>query len=128
MTPLRTLAEPLAFEMAVFSLYLELPETPLRTSANDAAQARLWFHQGVSLTCVQTALLLGSLRRLTRSPLAPPLTPIRSLAYFRPVVDELSQAPVSDQYRLYLLSKIQPYLRSHPRPELSSFPASQPHG
>ena len=45
------------------------------------------------LHAVETALLVGSLRRLIRPAGAPPLSPIRSLAYFRPVIEELQHIP-----------------------------------
>jgi hypothetical protein len=44
---------------------------------------------GVPLETVETALLLGALRRMIRPPDAPRLTPIRSLAYFRPLIEEI---------------------------------------
>ena len=114
MTPISTPAESLAYQMAVIALYLDLPETPLRVSASDQLQARYWFQHGIPFALVQTALWLGSLRRCLRSAKAPPLSAIRSLAYFQPVVEELLQAPVSDTYRSYLHRKIQPYLRAQP--------------
>ena len=48
----------------------------------------------------------GSLRRLARPPDAPPLPPVRSLAYFRPVVDELRTHPTPDGYLDYLRLKL----------------------
>ena len=114
MTPISTPAEALAYQMAVIALYLDLPETPLRVSASDQIQARYWFQPGVPFAIVQTALWLGSLRRLLRPADAPPLSTIRSLAYFQPVVQELLQAPVPDSYRAHLQRKIQPYLRAQP--------------
>jgi hypothetical protein len=114
MTPISTPAEALAYQMAVIALYLDLPETPLRASASDQLQARYWFQHGVPFAIVQTALWLGSLRRLLRPADALPLSAIRSLAYFQPVVQELLQAPVPDGYRVHLQRKIQPYLRAQP--------------
>jgi hypothetical protein len=117
MTPISTPAESLAYQMAVIALYLDLPETPLRASPSDQLQAHYWFQHAVPLAIVQTALWLGSLRRCLRPADALPLSPIRSLAYFQPVVQELLQAPVPDSYRTYLQRKIQPYLRAHPGPQ-----------
>jgi hypothetical protein len=59
------------------------------------------------LDVVETALLLGSLRRRGRSSQAPPLAGIRSLAYFQPIIDELLQTPVSETYRAALHLKMQ---------------------
>jgi hypothetical protein len=60
----------------------------------------------VPLQVVETALLLGSLRRLIRLADAPRLSPIRSLAYFRPVIDELRTHPVPESYLDYLRLKL----------------------
>lgn len=58
---------------------------------------------------VESAFLLGSLRRLLRPPHAPPLPPIRSLAYFHPVIEELLHTPIPDSYLDYLRYKMQPF-------------------
>ena len=55
---------------------------------------------------VETALLLGSLRRLIRPADSPRLAPIRSLAYFRPVIEELQENPAPENYRDYLRLKL----------------------
>jgi hypothetical protein len=91
---------------AVLVLYMELPETPLRASVQDQWQVRRLHDRGVSLSLVEAALLLGSLRRLIRPADVPPLPPIRSLAYFLPVIDELLSHPVPDTYVEYLRLKL----------------------
>ena len=95
----------------VLTLYLELPETPLRTTLYDQQRAAELQLRGVSLDLIEAALLLGSLRRLLRSPGALPLSPIRSLAYFQPVIDELLACPLSNSYVGYLRSKMKPFAR-----------------
>jgi hypothetical protein len=77
-----------AYVTAVVSLYVDMPDTPMRVSTSDQWLARHFYQDGVPLETVETALLLGSLRRLIRPADSPPLTPIRSLAYFRPVIEE----------------------------------------
>jgi hypothetical protein len=114
MTPIRTPLEALRYQMAVVALFLDLPETPLRTSPSDQQQARQWFDRGVPLALVETALLLGSLRRVTRPAQAPRLAAIRSLAYFQPVVEELLETPMPDGFCAYLRCKMRTYLRSQP--------------
>jgi hypothetical protein len=114
MTPINTSANALAYQWAVIGLYLDLPETPVNDSLSDRQQARRWFAGGVPLATVEAALLLGSLRRLHRPAEAPPLAPIRSLAYFHPVVQELLETPVPDGYGAYLQAKMKSYLRDHP--------------
>jgi len=95
------------YVLAVLGLYVELPDTPSRASPLDEVWARRFYQRHIPFEVVETALLLGSLRRRGRSPNAPPLAGIRSLAYFQPIVDELLQAPVSESYRAALRLKMQ---------------------
>jgi hypothetical protein len=95
------------YVLAVLTLYLELPDTPASASPLDEAWARLFHQRGISLVVIETALLLGSLRRRARLPDAPPLAGIRSLAYFQPIIEELSRAPVSESYRATLRLQMQ---------------------
>ncbi|MCU1340046.1 MAG: hypothetical protein JWO19_5627 [Bryobacterales bacterium] len=100
------LPSPAAYIAAVLTLYVDLPDTPLRTSASDQWLARRFHDDGVPLHVIETALLLGSLRRLIRPADAPRLSPIRSLAYFRPVIDELRAHPAPESYLDYLRLKL----------------------
>ena len=95
-----------AYVAAVLMFYLDLPDTPLRPSPQDQSLAGKLHEQGIPLTLVEAALLLGSLRRLIRPADRPPLPPIRSLAYFQPVIDELLENPVSEAYVQYLRVKL----------------------
>jgi hypothetical protein len=97
---------PAAYIAAVLTLYVDLPDTPLRASASDQWLARRFHDDGVPLHAVETAMLLGSLRRLIRPAQAPRLSPIRSLAYFQPVIDELRTHPVPEGYLDYLRLKL----------------------
>jgi len=99
-------ADPVAYVVAVLTLYVDLPDTPLRASVSDQWLARRLYDDGVPLPTVETALLLGSLRRLIRPAGTPRLSPIRSLAYFRPVIEELQAHPVPDGYLDYLRLKL----------------------
>lgn len=92
---------------AVLRLYLELPETPERVSLNDRQNAARLQTRGIDLATIESAFLLGSLRRLGRAPDMPPLSPIRSLAYFFPVIEEVLNQPIPDGYREYLRRKLQ---------------------
>lgn len=120
MTPLSATADALAYPLAVIRMYLDLPDTPVNVNLSDCQQARRWFESGVPLRTVETALLLGSLRRLLRPAQAPRLASIRSLAYFQPVVEELLQLPLPDDYCGYLQSKMKAYLRNHPGLDLQA--------
>ena len=91
---------------AVLILYVDLPETPLRASVQHQWQVRRLHARRVPLRLVESALLLGSLRRLMRPADLPPLSPIRSLAYFQPVIDELVEHPVQDNFLEFLRLKM----------------------
>jgi hypothetical protein len=95
-----------AYVAAVVMSYIELPETPLSASLQDHRQARRLHDRGIPLCIVESALLLGSLRRLIRPAGLPPLGPIRSLAYFQPVIEELLAHPMPDNYLEYLRLKL----------------------
>jgi hypothetical protein len=91
----------------VLSLYQQLPETPALPSSRDRIQAYQLQQRKLPLTLIETAFLLGSLRRLLRPPNASALSPIHSLAYFAPVIEELLNNPVPDTYIEYLRHKMQ---------------------
>lgn len=96
-----------SYVATLIMLYIDLPDTPLRPSPHDQSTARTLYQQNVPLSLVEGALLLASLRRLTRDSNLPPLPPIRSLAYFQPVIAELQQQPMSEGYLDYLRFKFQ---------------------
>jgi len=110
MTPAASILDPASnpelYVRAVLTWFVDLPDTPLHTGAMDRRQARLWLDGNVPLAVVETALLLGSLRRLMRPPDVPRLPRIRSLAYFQPVVEELLENPAPNGYLPYLRSKM----------------------
>jgi len=56
----------------------------------------------VSATTVENALILAASRRIFRHPGAVLLQPIRSLHYLLPVIDELLQLRISQDYFRYL--------------------------
>jgi hypothetical protein len=105
-----------AYLAAVLALYVDLPDTPLRASIQDQWQARRLRERGVPLHTVESALLLASLRRLMRPTDVPPLPPIRSLAYFLPVIDELLMHPAPDNYCSYLRLKLDKMVRQAETP------------
>lgn len=110
MTPAASILEPNSnpalYVSAVLTLYVDLPDTPLRASVPDQSQARIWFDRGVPLEVVETALLLACLRRTVRPSDVPPLPRIRSLAYFQPVIEELLVHPAPRGYLQYLRLKL----------------------
>ncbi len=91
---------------AVLNIYLQLPETSFKTSSNDRQTAAALQVRGVPLSVVESALILASVRRLGRSPDMSTLSPIRSLAYFLPVIQELLNNPIPEDYLSYLRTKV----------------------
>ena len=55
-----------------------------------------------ALIAIENALLLAAARRLFRDSNKPPLGLIRSLAYFAPVIDEVLDLQISQDYFRYL--------------------------
>jgi hypothetical protein len=96
-----------AYVATLIMLYVDLPDTPLRPNPQDHCVARKLYQQNVPLSLAEGALLLASLRRLVRSGDLPPLAPIRSLAYFQPVITELQRQTLPDGYLDYLRLKFQ---------------------
>ena len=90
----------------VLKLYLILPETPRKANTNDKITAAGLYERGIQMTTIESAFLLASVRRLGRSPDLPPLSPIRSLAYFIPVIQEILEKQVNDDYLKYLRMKV----------------------
>ncbi len=91
-----------AYVRAVLDQYLKLTDTPQLPRRHDHRVAQDLHHPGVPLTTVRAALILASARRRTRPPGAAPLAPIRSLAYFLPVVEEVEAVGVPEGYVGYL--------------------------
>jgi len=94
---------------AVISLYLKLPDTPCKPSYNDRITASGFFAQQIPVQTIEAALLLASLRRLSRQNDKPPLSPVRSLAYFVPVIQEVTVSPLPDEYLQYLRLKLRAF-------------------
>jgi hypothetical protein len=91
----------------LLALYCGLPHTAARRPfPPDRRIAELLFDRGISLHTIETAFLIASARRICRDPQAPPLTPIRSLAYFLPVIDEVLRQPPDPDYVSYLRLKV----------------------
>ena len=107
----------------VLNLYQQLPETPALPSSRERFHAHQLQQRGLPLLLIETAFLLGSLRRLLRPPEAAALSPIHSLAYFGPVIEEVLHNPVPDTYIEYLRRKMQPFAEKKV-PGQESHPAS----
>ena len=99
-------SSPKHYAQAGLLLYVRMPGTPRRGRPSDRRLLEQLHSRGVPLSNVEAALLLASARRICRDPAKPPLPPVRSLAYFLPVIDELARAPLSDTYLNYIRSKV----------------------
>ncbi len=78
-------------------------------SADRHLAGALYDHQ-VPLSAVENALVLATARRLLRPAEAPPLGLIRSLHYFKAVIDEVMTLPVGEDYFSYLREKIERFM------------------
>jgi hypothetical protein len=96
---------------AVIRLYLDQPGTPLRASRQDWAVAQSLFNRGVSLRDFTHTVHLATLRRLVRQ--GPPLPPVRSLAYYRSVLDQLTPDDLDPDYVRYIDHRYQSLLAPH---------------
>ena len=86
--------------------YRTTPGTSGHVRLADRLLAEQLYDQGVPLTAVENALVLATARRLLRPDGAPPLNPVRSLHYFRAVIDEVMLQSLSGDYYHYLRGKI----------------------
>jgi hypothetical protein len=86
------------YRAAVLHHYTRLRDTPTHPRAPDRALASQLFAEGVPLAIVKAAFLIATARRTVRDPTAAPLPPIRSLAYFLPVIRELQHNPADPDY------------------------------
>ena len=59
---------------------------------------------------VENAFVLAAARRLLRPAGAPPLATVRSFAYFQPVIDEVQELKVSEDYFQHLRRRLQRFL------------------
>ena len=94
------------YVQAVLNAYRQLTDTPDRLRPPDRRLARQLHERDIPLNTVKDAILLAAARRLIRPPQAPRLSPIRSLYYFVPVIEELLNKPLPDGYARYLKGKI----------------------
>lgn len=87
-------------------LYRLAPGTTGHLRRSDRRLAGELYDRGVPLETVHAALLLAVARRTFRSESAPPLAPIATLHYIRPVIDELIAEPPEPGYVTYIRYKL----------------------
>lgn len=86
------------YQRAILDAWHELPCTRGHPPPSDRAALRRLYRRGIPLSLVLVALRLASARR------SPDLPPVRSVAYFCSVIDELIQADPS--YVDYLRTRL----------------------
>lgn len=89
---------------AVIRLYLELPGAPCHASRSDWAVAGNLYASAVPLHTLDHVFKLVTLRRLRPGQ---PLEPIRSLAYYRRVLEHLTPDALDPGYRDYVAHSYQ---------------------
>ena len=91
--------------------YRTTPGTTGYVRSEDRRYAGSLYDQQIPLSAVEHALVLATARRLLRPPDAPPLRPVRSLNYFRTVINEVMGLPVGEDYYSYLRGKIDKFMK-----------------
>lgn len=86
----------------VLERYRRLPHTLGHVRPSDRELAADLERRAIPLHLVEAALCLAALRRILRPASAPPLPPIRSLHYIRPILEQLHDDPPPPQYLDYL--------------------------
>lgn len=88
------------------TLYCSTPGTLGRSRPEDRRLAAELYGRGVSLDTLEQAFVLAAVRRCFRAPDAPALSPIRSMYYFVPVIEEVLNRPLDPAYVEYLKAKL----------------------
>jgi len=91
----------------VLEAYRKTPGTMGTIRRPDRTLAVQLYQRGISASVIQNAFVLAATRRLMRPTNAPPLSTIRSLAYFLPVIEEVIGLRVSPDYFQYLRHKLE---------------------
>jgi hypothetical protein len=91
----------------VLEAYRHTPGTCGNLRRPDRLLAIQLYQRGVPLHKIENALVLAAVRRLIRPADAPPLTTVRSLAYFMPVIEEVLESNVGEEYFQYARQKLQ---------------------
>ena len=86
----------------VIEAYLDLPDTPNVASPGDFRIAAVMDDEGVPIAHVLRAIKLAFIRRWVRTDSANRLPKIHSLAYFRKVLDGLTEEELSSDFALYV--------------------------
>lgn len=91
----------------VLEAYRTTPGTCGHLRRPDRLLAIELYQRGVPLEKIENALALAAARRMIRPADATPLAVVRSLAYFLPIIEEVLEMEVSEEYFLYVRQKLQ---------------------
>ena len=95
------------FVDAVLDAYRATPTTPGHVRKADRRLASDLFDHDVPLDVVTAAFALAASRRINRPDNAVPLEPVRSLYYFKPVIDELLRTNLDSVLLNYIKNRLQ---------------------
>lgn len=99
----------------VLEAYQHTPGTSGQVRPPDRLLAMQLLQRGIPPHTIENALLLAAARRIFRPTEAPPLTTVRSLAYFLPVIEELLTTEINEDYFEYLRRKLERFYVHRPR-------------
>jgi hypothetical protein len=113
----------------ILRLFLEQPDTPAAAKRSDWAAAGDFYRQGIPLDLITYAIRLATVRRLQRDPQNGPLQPIRSLAYYKTVLNSLNPEELDNGYIGWITYKHNQLLArpdvAKPQPTKKARPNSQ---
>lgn len=99
------------YVQSVLALYRRVPGVTGILRRCDRQLAGQLHDRGIPLDLIRSAIILAVARRTFRSTDGPPLAPIATLHYFRPVLDEIAAEPLVPGYVDYLqhmLASVEP--------------------
>jgi hypothetical protein len=97
------------YRRSVAHLYTQFASN--RLSRYDQRLVDELFAHNLTIDVVRSALILGSACRLSRDPKAGPLPRVRSLYYFRPLIDEILAQPLAPRYIDYIQFRLNQLIR-----------------
>ena len=98
----------------VLKTYQHTPGTSGQVRPPDRQLALQLQQRGIPLRTIENAFVLAAARRIFRPAEAPPLTTVRSLAYFVPVIEEMLATPIDENYFEYLRRKLESFYSHTP--------------
>jgi len=91
----------------VLDAYRQTPGTTGSVRRQDRLLAAQLHQREVPLVAVENALVLAAARRLLRPATSLPLAIVRSLAYFLPVIEEVLELKISQDYFQHLRCRLE---------------------